>query len=100
MTTPSPASFTVRGSRNGSLVHVTWTEGGVLTGDPPTVDLLYTQAEIVGVLHDDPAAGRAFGDLVATTSRDPLVDRDSAYRLVLHVLDSVRASSGDLPDRP
>ena len=45
-------TFTVRGTRNGSLVHVTWTDG-TLTGDPPTVDLLEVQAEIADTVHDD-----------------------------------------------
>lgn len=94
----SSRSFRLAGSRNGSLVHVTWTDG-VLTGDPPTVDLLETQAEIVTVLHADKVAARAFPDLVAGTTADPLADPASAYHLIVHVFDTVREQTGDLPDR-
>ncbi|MCW2722458.1 hypothetical protein [Pseudonocardia sp.] len=89
-------SFTVRGTRNGSLVHVTWTDGA-LTGDPPTVDLLHTQAELVAVLHGDPHAANAYPELVALPE-DPLTDSRAAYRLVVHVLDSVRETTGDRED--
>lgn len=89
-------SFTVKGSRNGSLVHITWTDG-VLTGDPPTVDLVHTQADIVDVLHADAAAARAYPELVGATRPNPLADAGAAHQLILHVLDTVRESSGDLP---
>lgn len=94
-----PRAFTVRGLRNGSSVHVTWTEGEILTGDPPTVDLLYVQADIVRMLHQDEAGARAFPDLVEGTSDDPLGDPSSAHRLILQVFDSVRESTGDVPER-
>lgn len=106
----SPRSFTVRGTRNGSLVHVTWTEGGGLAGDPPTVDLVLNQAEMVDVLRCDGIARRAFGDL-ASLREDPLTDPPSAYRIIVHLLDNVREVTGDVaevaalapspvPDRP
>ncbi|MEN3301664.1 hypothetical protein [Pseudonocardia sp.] len=86
-------SFTVRGTRNGSLVHVTWTDGE-LTGDFPTVDLVHTEAELVAVLHDDPHAAGAYRELVALPG-EPLADAAAAYRLVVHVLDAVRETTGD-----
>jgi hypothetical protein len=91
----SSRTFTVRGVRNGSLVHATWTDGR-LTGDPPTVDLLCTQAELVGVIHADDVAARAFPDLAALPS-EPLADPASAYRLIVHVFDAVRDTAGDVP---
>ncbi|HVW45135.1 MAG TPA: hypothetical protein VHC18_27675 [Amycolatopsis sp.] len=90
----SPA-FTVHGTRNGSLVDATWTDGR-LTGDPPTVDLLYTQAELVQVVHADAVAARAFPDLAALPA-DPLADAASAYRLIAHVFDTIRDTTGDVP---
>jgi len=93
-----PRAFTVRGWRNGSPVHVTWTEGGLLSGDPPTVDMLYVQADIVRLLHRDGIGARAFPELVRETSEDPLSKPESAHRLILQVLDSVRESTGDVPD--
>lgn len=55
MTTAQPAAdrrFRVEGSRNGSLVHLTW-NGGVLTGDPPTIDLLEVEAELLRQVPQD-----------------------------------------------
>lgn len=89
------SSFTVRGTRNGSLVHVTWTDGA-LTGDPPTVDLLEVQAEIADSVHDDAHAARAFPALAALPP-DPLTDPAGAYRLIVHVFDSVRQTEGAVP---
>jgi hypothetical protein len=90
-------AFTVRGSRNGSLVHVTWTEGGTLTGDPPTVDLLHTQAEMLATLRQDSIGRRAFPELAPELSADdPLADPVSAQHLITHVLDSVRETLGDV----
>lgn len=91
-------SFTVRGSRNGSLVHVTWTEGGILTGDPPTVDLLYVQAEVLDSLRDDAIGVRAYPDLVRDTVMNPLTDSSSAHHLITYLLDSIRETSGDHPE--
>lgn len=77
-------------------MHVTWTEGGGLTGDPPTVDLLEVQAEIADGIQGDDHAARAFPALAALPP-DPLADADSTYRLILHVFDSVRQAEGDVP---
>ncbi|MHA6794378.1 hypothetical protein ACVGVM_12855 [Pseudonocardia bannensis] len=88
-------SFTVRGTRNGSLVHVTWTDGELI-GDPPTVDLLLTEAEIVEVLRDDDRAARACPEL-RDLPAEPLADPIGAHRLITYVLDSVRETTGDVP---
>lgn len=88
-------SFTVKGSRNGSLVHVTWTDGRV-SGDFPTVDLLLTEAELVPILHTDAYAAKVIPDLDGM-GEAPLADPVAAYRLILHVLDSVRETTGDVP---
>lgn len=88
-------TFTVRGTRNGSLVHVTWTDG-TLTGDPPTVDLLEVQAEIADTMHGDEHAARAFPALAALPP-DPLTDPASAYHLIVHVFDTVRQTEGAAP---
>jgi hypothetical protein len=91
----SPRTFTVRGVRNGSLVHATWTDGR-LTGDPPTVDLLRTQAELVSVIRTDDVAARAYPDLAGLPA-EPLADPVSAYRLIVHVFDTIRETSGEVP---
>lgn len=90
------STFTVRGTRNGSLVHVTWTDGR-LTGDPPTVDLLLNEAEIVASLHHDDHAARAYPELRALPV-EPLSDPGAAYRLIAHILDSIRDTTGHVPD--
>lgn len=92
----SGRGFTVRGTRNGSLVHVTWSEGGEVTGDPPTVDLLHSYVEIVERVHADAYAARAHPDL-ADLPADPLAEPASAHRLIQHVLDSVRVTDGCQP---
>ncbi len=90
-------TFTVKGSRNGSLVHITWTDGEI-SGDFPTVDMLLTEAELVPILHADPYAARALPDLDGMADA-PLRDAASAYRLIVHVMDSVRETTGDVPAR-
>lgn len=91
-------TFTVKGSRNGSLVHVTWTDGE-LSGDFPTVDLLLTEADLVPILHSDAYAARALPHLGEMTDA-PLRDAAAAYQLIVHVLDSVHESTGDVPVPP
>jgi hypothetical protein len=94
----TPRRFTVRGSRNGSLVHVTWAEGGTITGDPPTVDLLHTQAEMLSTLRNDNIGMRAYPELAQENPTNPLDDPATAHRLIAHVLDSIRDAYGDLPE--
>lgn len=77
-------TFTVRGHRNGSLVHVTWTSGE-LSGDPPTVDAVEVEAEIASFSGNDRMAERA----TLMAGKDPLADALSAARLVCHVIDRV-----------
>lgn len=95
----SPAgdrSFTVRGMRNGSSVHVTWHEGK-LSGDPPTVDLVVIEAEMSPVYRADPALGRAHAELHSGLADEPLTDPESAYRLIASVMDRVQGATGDVP---
>lgn len=91
-------TFTVKGSRNGSLVHITWTDGQI-SGDFPTVDLLLTEAELIPILHTDAYAARALPDLHRMAD-SPLADPAAAYRLITHVMDSVREATGNVPGHP
>lgn len=92
-----PRSFTVRGSRNGSKVHVSWTDGQ-LSGDPPTVDLVTVEAELASVEAVDRQswAQVGFGDQVLAA--DPLSDADSAWLLIKSVFDTITDVDGDAPD--
>ena len=83
--TSSPiTAFTMRGLRNGSLVHVTWSDGD-LSGDPPTVDLLEVEADIEAMGSLDQLAERTG---IASTA-EPLGDVATAARLVYRVIDRV-----------
>jgi hypothetical protein len=77
-------TFTVRGHRNGSLVHVTWTRGE-LSGDPPTVDAVAVEAEIASFSGSDRLAQRS----TSMAGKDPLADVLSTARLVCQVIDRV-----------
>ncbi|MCM3923629.1 hypothetical protein ND748_18405, partial [Frankia sp. AiPs1] len=50
---PGTESFEVRGVRNGSIVTVVW-DRGVLDGDPPTLDLVEVEADLVAESRRDP----------------------------------------------
>lgn len=89
--------FTIKGSRNGSRVQVTWTDG-VLTGDPPTLDLLAVEAELASLHAGDRHSWAAVTDPQGTLPADPLRDPDGAWTLIASVLDSVTAGDGDLPE--
>lgn len=89
-------TFTVRGGRNGSQVHVTWSDGH-LSGDPPTVDLLEVEAELVRLHVDDRLSWAHVVDPQHTLPGDPLADPVAAWRLIQSVLDVVQSGSGDLP---
>lgn len=90
-------AFTIRGGRNGSQVHVTWTDG-TLSGDPPTVDLLQVEAELAGMHpYDDKSwARQAYPE--GRLPSDPISDPNGAWTLIASVLDTVTAGEGDLPD--
>lgn len=88
--------FTIRGARNGSRVHVTWTDG-VLSGDPPTVDLLHVEAELAATYPGDRHTWAAVAAPGGSLPADPLSDPDAAWTLITSVFDSVRAGEGDLP---
>lgn len=89
-------SFTVRGSRNGSRVHITWTDGK-LTGDPPTVDLVLVEAELALFHPEDRQSWAGIAYAGAGLSERPLSDASSAYRLINSVLDTVTGVEGDAP---
>lgn len=88
--------FTIRGSRNGSRVQVTWTDG-VLTGDPPTLDLLAIESELTSLPGGDRHNWAAIADPQGTLPADPLRDPDGAWTLIASVFDSITAGEGDLP---
>jgi hypothetical protein len=91
----SGQSFTVRGGRNGSQVFVTWTDG-VLSGDPPTVDLIQVEAELA-VLHPDDAHSWSTVNEYGRLPEHPLHDPDVAWQLISSVLDTVTSVDGDHP---
>ena len=88
--------YTIRGSRNGSRVQVTWTDG-VLTGDPPTLDLLIIEAELASLPGRDRHSWATVADPQGTLPADPLRDPDAAWTLIASVFDSITAGEGDLP---
>ena len=98
------ASFTIRGSRNGSLVTVTWVDGR-LKGDFPTIAL----AEIYAEVARDAASDRLSPELKAlheSIGSEPFANPDSTYRLLESIFDKIAAVTGDVPhaargrDRP
>lgn len=91
-----PGVFTVRGIRNGSRVHVTWSNG-VLTGDPPTVDLLEVEAVLAKERSFDPLVRELHAGAPEGFAADPLATATSAFYLIERVLDIVRDVEGDVP---
>ena len=89
-------TFTVRGGRNGSQVHVTWSDGQ-LSGDPPTVDLVQVEAELAQLHPHDRLSWSQVVDPDHTLPADPLADRSASWRLIRSVLDTVHSGDGDLP---
>jgi len=89
-------TFTVRGGRTGSQVHVTWTDGK-LSGDPPTVDLIQVEAELAHLNPNDRQSWSHFVDPYRELPEDPLADPSATWRLIKSVLDNVQAGEGDLP---
>jgi hypothetical protein len=82
---PDTVSFEIRGIRNGSIVTIGW-DRGTLTGDPPTIDLIEVEADLVAVSRRDPLQRRRTGtaDVPAT-----LADPESALALMVRTLDRV-----------
>lgn len=93
----STSSFTVRGSRNGSQVAITWT-GGKLDGDPPTVDLVTIEAELAKLHPGDRQSWSYLSYANDTLTEDPLADPTSAWRLIRSVVDTIRTVEGDAPE--
>lgn len=58
--TPTTAAFVVKALRNGSTVTVTWS-AGALDGDPPTIDLVEIEAEMIAASRGDRHLGFAAG---------------------------------------
>jgi hypothetical protein len=89
-------TFTVRGSRNGSQVHITWTDGQ-LSGDPPTIDLVQVEAELARLHPHDRLSWSQVVDPDHSLPVDPLAEPVACWRLIRSVLDSVHSGEGDLP---
>jgi hypothetical protein len=90
------ASFTIRGSRNGSQVHVTWTDG-TLAGDPSTVDLLYVEEELARLNQGDHQSWSHVVDPRQSLPEDPLTEPAAVWRLIRSVFDTIQSGEGDLP---
>lgn len=88
---PSAAatSFTVRGSRNGSLVQVTW-DRGTLSGDFPTCDLVEVHAEVAGEGLADGHFRTHVSALYGTLPEHPLSDPVATYQVMTRVFDTIR----------
>jgi hypothetical protein len=94
---PTADRFTVSGTRNGSLVQISWS-GGELSGDPPTIDLVLVEAMIARDQTTDPLVAELFHDAPdGFDLADPLGDPRSAYYLISRVFDTIRDASGDVP---
>jgi hypothetical protein len=89
-------TFTVRGGRNGSQVQITWTDGR-LSGDPPSVDLVEIEAELVALNPDDQQSWSAVMYPGHALPADLLADPVMSWRLIESVLDTVQAVDGDVP---
>lgn len=90
------SAYTVRGARNGSLVHVTWTDG-TLSGDPPTVDLVQVEAELACLHQEDRLSWARLVDPESRLPADPVADPAACWQLIRSVLDTVQSGEGDLP---
>lgn len=95
--TPTTTRFTLRGSRNGSLVQVTWA-GGSLSGDFPTCDLIEIEAAMAQSGQDDAAYGPLVRALYGELPDEPLADPRAAFRVMAQVLDSIREVEAVHPD--
>lgn len=90
-------TFSVKGSRNGSKVRVTWTDG-VLSGDPPTVDLVHVEAELAQLHPEDRQSWSFVMDPEHRLPNNPLADPAASWRLICSVLDTVQGGEGELPE--
>ena len=89
-------AYTVRGARNGSQVFVTWADG-VLSGDPPTVDLIHVEAELAALHPEDAKSWNQVGGFSGLVV-DPLSDPESAWQLIASVFDTVTNTEGAVPE--
>ena len=83
---PDTNAFSVSGMRNGSPVVVSWISG-VLSGDPPTVDLVGVEEDLATVGQRDPLVRRSSGSAASHLPR--LEDPRDALVLIRRVLDRV-----------
>ncbi len=81
-------SFWVRGLRNGSVVSLTWHHGS-LTGDPPTVDLVEVEAELLVIGATDALARRSGLAVEPPATGTLLDDGQAAFAVIRRVLDRV-----------
>lgn len=97
-TSPSgaPAWFTVRGLRNGSSVHVTWSDGKV-SGDPPTVDLVEMGQQMAETSRTDPLSRSLYAGVLAGIDGNPLQYPATAFALIAREIDTVQEITGTLP---
>lgn len=86
----STGAFEVRGVRNGSVLTLTW-DHGHLSGDPPTVDLIEVEAEVMEISAADPFCLRDGSAPRAADSRvrHPLERADTALALIRRVVDRI-----------
>jgi hypothetical protein len=84
---PTTAAFSVRGMRNGSPVVIGW-DHGVLSGDPPTIDLIEVEAELAFAGRGDALVQRTF-DHGAADDRETLADPLAALAVIRRVIDRV-----------
>ncbi|MCU1455173.1 MAG: putative fatty-acid--CoA ligase [Acidimicrobiales bacterium] len=78
----------VRGIRNGSPVMIEWRDG-VLSGDPPTIDLIEVEAGMAVVGATDPLVARSGGPLVGATRDELLGTATQALAVIRRVVDRV-----------
>ncbi|HVU72671.1 MAG TPA: hypothetical protein VHE83_06905 [Mycobacteriales bacterium] len=83
-------SFEVRGVRNGSVLTLRWAHGQ-LSGDPPTVDLVEVEAEVVEMSSLDPFRQRDGSVPAAPDGPEghPLERADTALALIRRVVDRI-----------
>lgn len=93
--TASTESFELRGVRNGSVVTVGWVHGR-LVGDPPTVDLVEIEADLMSIASTDRFIQRADPQAMSGYS-DPLARADSALALIRNVVDRITRLTVDTP---
>lgn len=96
---PNTASFVVRALRNGSIVTVRWS-CGAFEGDPPTIDLVEMEAEMIATSQADVHLGFATGGDAETLSEESVSDPVGAFALIQRVVDRILEVSVDPVEGP